>query len=389
MSDDAGPRRIEEQTLSRYRQKTYYPVRIGDVYNDRYRVIAKIGFGAYSTVWLARDQRSKAYSCLKVCVHDDTEASPILNEVRMLRHLEEMAKEDTDDHPGLDFTRLADEIFQIEGPAEQHYCMASKPQGVSIRALQDTYPNAILPKLLVKSLIFRLLAAVNFLHAQAGVIHTDISPANVLTKAEDDTDFQLIEAAESQHPDTPVLDGEYPVYRSREAPTVVVGYPYLTDFGTARLADPINTGWCMPDLYRAPEILLGLPWSFPVDVWSIGVITLQLLEGRNVFYATDPRDRKYVLPLALAQYISYMGLPPPEMIQKSPSCQRYFDENGEWSEADCPIPLTCLEEFVTIIPPGEEKDLFLKFIRKMLTWDPEPRSTSNELLVDEWLTLRT
>lgn len=46
---------------------------------------------------------------------------------------------------------------------------------------------------------------------------------------------------------------------------------------------------------------------------------------------------------------------------------------------------TSLEDFVTTIPPGKEKDLFLSFIRKILTWDPEARFTANELIRDEWL----
>ena len=50
---------IEEQTLSRYHQKRYYPVIIGDVLKDQYRIITKLGFGAYSTVWLAWDKKSE------------------------------------------------------------------------------------------------------------------------------------------------------------------------------------------------------------------------------------------------------------------------------------------------------------------------------------------
>lgn len=48
---------IEEQTLPFYEQKRYYPVRIGSSLRDQYRIVAKLGFGAYSTVWLARDER--------------------------------------------------------------------------------------------------------------------------------------------------------------------------------------------------------------------------------------------------------------------------------------------------------------------------------------------
>ena len=57
---------------------------------------------------------------------------------------------------------------------------------------------------------------------------------------------------------------------------------------------------------------------------------------------------------------------------------------GNWI-SEPPIPQTSLEGFVTFISLGEERDMFLRFIRKILTWDPEVRATSNELIQDEWL----
>ena len=57
---------------------------------------------------------------------------------------------------------------------------------------------------------------------------------------------------------------------------------------------------------------------------------------------------------------------------------------GNWI-SEIPIPKTSFEDFVTTIPPGEEKEMFLKFIRKILTWDPEARATSSEIIQDEWL----
>jgi serine/threonine protein kinase len=57
---------------------------------------------------------------------------------------------------------------------------------------------------------------------------------------------------------------------------------------------------------------------------------------------------------------------------------------GNWI-SEPPIPKTSFEDFVTIIPLGEEKEMFLKFIRKILTWDPEVRATSSEIILDEWL----
>ena len=46
---------IEEERLSWYDPKNFYPVRIGDVLHSRYQVVGKLGYGGYSTVWLCRD----------------------------------------------------------------------------------------------------------------------------------------------------------------------------------------------------------------------------------------------------------------------------------------------------------------------------------------------
>lgn len=129
------------------------------------------------------------------------------------------------------------------------------------------------------------------------------------------------------------------------------------------------------------------------------------MEGKNLFSPIDPANNQYVLPLALAQYIGFLGPPPLEMIRKSPLFSAYFDEFGksfldiyatktvkliqdlyvgDWV-SEPPIPETSFENFVTSIPPGEEKDQFLRFIRKILTWDPEVRANSYELIFDEWM----
>ncbi|EEQ30224.1 protein kinase domain-containing protein [Microsporum canis CBS 113480] len=354
---------IEEQSLPRYHERHYYPVKIGEVFNGQYRIIAKLGYGAYSTVWLAWDQRAKQYTSLKVCISQDDESSPILNEIYMLQRLKRFADTDQRDLPGVGFTRLADDIFEIDGTSTygRHYCIASKPQGQSIRTLQETFPNAILPKLLVKSIIHRLWFSVNWFHSTCGVIHTDISPQNVLMQLEDDSSLEDIEDQESRKPSVPIItiEGVVPLYRSRKTKLELSGLPVLVDFGQMRLAEgQTNQDWWMSDLYRAPEVILGLPWEYPVDVWSIGVMTLELMEGKNLF---DPIDR------VNNQKVELTHVP-----------------IGNWV-SEPPIPKASFEDFVTTIPPGEEKDQFLRFIRKILVWDPKVRANSYELIQDEWM----
>jgi len=47
--------KIEEETIPLYVADRYYPVRIGEVFNSRYQVVGKLGYGTTSTVWLCRD----------------------------------------------------------------------------------------------------------------------------------------------------------------------------------------------------------------------------------------------------------------------------------------------------------------------------------------------
>jgi serine/threonine-protein kinase SRPK3 len=49
--------RVEEERLPFYNREDYYPMRIGAVIKDRYQVVAKLGYGTSSTVWLCRDLR--------------------------------------------------------------------------------------------------------------------------------------------------------------------------------------------------------------------------------------------------------------------------------------------------------------------------------------------
>jgi hypothetical protein len=55
LSTVINPDLLEEERLPYYNAERYYPVQPGQVFNERYQTIAKLGFGAGSTVWLARD----------------------------------------------------------------------------------------------------------------------------------------------------------------------------------------------------------------------------------------------------------------------------------------------------------------------------------------------
>lgn len=49
--------KVEEETHEAIPKNRYYPVRIGEVIQDKYQVLGKLGYGLGSTVWLAQDFR--------------------------------------------------------------------------------------------------------------------------------------------------------------------------------------------------------------------------------------------------------------------------------------------------------------------------------------------
>ena len=47
--------KVEEEKFEWYSPTRFYPARIGQVFESRYQVVSKVGYGTSSTVWLGRD----------------------------------------------------------------------------------------------------------------------------------------------------------------------------------------------------------------------------------------------------------------------------------------------------------------------------------------------
>lgn len=47
--------KIEEEHMPAYEKGLFYPVHIGQIFNARYQILSKLGYGANSTVWFCRD----------------------------------------------------------------------------------------------------------------------------------------------------------------------------------------------------------------------------------------------------------------------------------------------------------------------------------------------
>ena len=111
----------------------------------------------------------------------------------------------------------------------------------------------------------------------------------------------------------PVLHSEHVLYRDLKPENILLdslGYPKLIDFGLARVLDDgeRRMSFCGTLEYMAPEIIQYRSYDFAVDLWSLGVLTYELLTGVTPFpgklentsrdYSLIPIKAKYITPQA-------------------------------------------------------------------------------------------
>lgn len=79
--------------------------------------------------------------------------------------------------------------------------------------------------------------------------------------------------AEREHPSPRKYVDNMPVYASRlfEVPKKF-GMALLSDFGSAVQGDERRNYDAQPNIYRSPEVMLKIDWSYPIDIWSVGVM---------------------------------------------------------------------------------------------------------------------
>ncbi|KAL4767935.1 kinase domain protein [Aspergillus nidulans var. acristatus] len=377
---------IEEETLPHYKAAHYYPVRIGDVYHTRYEVAGKLGYGAYSTSWLCKDLQSKNYRVLKVSTSLPDYPTATDRELRAYEHL---AKVDSS-HPGQSLIRELYDSFDLQSPGSTHRCLVLQPMNMTLLEMMRMNPRPFdLP--LLKMTVKRLLLALDFLHAEAEVIHADLKTDNLMLSLEDSSMLADFATAESENPSPrKVIDQSRIIYCSRKFRRPTGGRNYgllvLCDFGEARVGKTQESGpFVQPHIYRAPEVIFEMPWGSAIDIWNLAGLIWDLFEGQHLFGDIfDPRGGHDPFR-HLALMVALVGPPPTEFVQRSETTEQCFDSRGDWiAHHEAPVPSVALETLETRLT-GKEKELFLAFIRSMLKWMPEERKTAKQLLEHPFL----
>ncbi|KAE8160440.1 kinase-like domain-containing protein [Aspergillus tamarii] len=372
---------IEEENLPDYIASRYYPTRIGEVIKDRYQVIGKLGYGATSTAWLARDMNCRSYVTLKIFIKAASMGQQLDDELGMYQRLDRASK-----HPGRNAIRSLLDSFHIDGPNDKHHCLVHPPLFESVWDFLHRNPVQRLPKPVLAFTLRQVFLALDYLHTECQVIHTDIKANNIMFQLANSSVFTKFEEDELRNPSPrKELDGRA-IFLSRELEMIPgkLGAPVLCDFGSAMLGDIEHLEDVQPDIYRAPEVILEVPWSYSIDIWNVGCMIWNIFEGCSLFTGHDPKFQTYRSRAHLAEMISLLGHPPPSLLARGKQSQRFFSDSGEFREAALLQDLTPLEQRETTLE-GEDKERFLRMMRRMLQWEPEKRSSAKELAEDEWI----
>ena len=188
----------EDEGLSDYKVNGYHPVHIGEVLLERYIIMQKLGYGHFSTAWLALDTKFGNYVAIKIqkaaqqyidAAYDEVE---ILQELakhnfdkEWIKSLKEYYKDDKEKLADIETAENSKVVqllnsFIYHGQNGRHFCMVFEIVGVTLLELIKRYNYKGIPLPYIRIITKQILIGLDFLHRMCHIIHTDLKPENVL-----------------------------------------------------------------------------------------------------------------------------------------------------------------------------------------------------------------
>ncbi|GBE87444.1 hypothetical protein SCP_1101200 [Sparassis crispa] len=268
-------RMIEEEKVDDYSPERFYPVQLGEVFRGVYQVAFKLGYGGVSTVWLARDLRRWRWQpdrhvTLKVYRNDTPHRAAAEREIELSR----VVAAANPAHNGSLYVRTMLDSFEITGPHGRHYCLVHEPLREPLNIMQRRMASSRYSSVVVKGILYYVLEGLDYLHTQCHMVHTDLKPENILFAFEDISCIDRAVREEADHPSPRKTVVDRTLYQSR----INMGplktppeYLRIIDLSHAVRKDESEffKGFLQVNSYRAPEVLLDIPWSYSVDIWNL------------------------------------------------------------------------------------------------------------------------
>ncbi|KAH7516551.1 hypothetical protein FEM48_Zijuj10G0147000 [Ziziphus jujuba var. spinosa] len=330
----------------------YYSYRFGELLDGRYEIISSHGKGVFSTVVRAKNVKSGSGEpeevAIKIIRNNDTMYKAGLTELVILKKLVGQDPEN----------KRHCVRFLSSFKYRNHLCLVFESLHMNLREVLKKFGRNIGLKLTaVRAYAKQLFIALKHLK-NCGVLHCDIKPDNMLVN---------------------------------EAKNVLK----LCDFGNAMFAGKNEiTPYLVSRFYRAPEIILGLPYDHPLDIWSVGCCLYELYTGKVLFPGATNNDM-------LRLHMELKGPFPKKMLRKGAFTDQNFDQdlNFHATEED-PVTKKTIKRLILNIKPkdigsiitgssGEDPKMIADFkdlLDKMFVLDPDKRLTVSQALSHPFIT---
>jgi dual specificity tyrosine-phosphorylation-regulated kinase 2/3/4 len=232
-----------------------------------------------------------------------------------------------------------DQSFYFRG----HLCISTDLLGMNLYEFVKAHDFRGFSLKLIRRFTKQMLSSLVLLHGKK-VIHCDLKPENVLL-------------AHPMHSEIKVID-----------------------FGSSCFENEKVYTYIQSRFYRSPEVILGMSYGMPIDMWSLGCILAELFTGYPIFPGENEQEQ-------LACIMEVFGPPERNLIEKSSRKKLFFDSMGKprltvSSKGRRRRPSS--KELRQVLKCDDEP--FLDFIARCLRWDPARRMNPHEANMHEFIT---
>eukprot|EP00210_Caulerpa_lentillifera_P002594 g2486.t2 len=301
----------------------------------RYEICSSMGKGSFGQVLKCFDHKTRNFVALKIIRNKRRFHAQAMIEVKVLQRLRQ---QDSDDCHNV--VHLKEYFF-----FRNHLCITFELMSINLYEMtrQNNYEGVSLA--LTRRFAMQILISLKFLKEQA-IVHCDLKPENILLKQADRSAIKVI------------------------------------DFGSSCFENETQYTYIQSRFYRAPEVILGLPYGTPIDMWSLGCILAELYSGYPIFPGENEQEQ-------LLCIMEVLGEPPRSMLNSATKRGMFFDTSYRprivaSSRGKKRYPGT--RDLASKIRCKDR--LFLMFLESCFKWEPHRRMTPAEALQHQWITER-
>ncbi|KAB2077460.1 hypothetical protein ERO13_A06G138400v2 [Gossypium hirsutum] len=247
-----------------------------------------------------------------------------------------------------------------------HICIVFEKLGPSLFDFLKRNKYSPFPVGLVREFGHQLLESVAYMH-DLHLIHTDLKPENIL----------LVSSECVKLPGCKSSSDETHLWCLPKSSAIK-----LIDFGSTAFDNQNHSSIVSTRHYRAPEIILGLGWSYPCDLWSVGCILIELCTGGALFQTHENLEH-------LAMMERVLGPLPEHMIRRaSRGSEKYFRSGSRlnWPEGavsrESIRAVKKLDRLKNMVSQHVESSRYFlaDLLEGLLKYDPSERLTARQAL---------